>query len=56
MAFIDWALPVIIIVGLVLAIIAKATGETLGEILSDLKDFFSEKKDDVQDTTIGVYN
>lgn len=56
MAWIDYAIPILVVGGLVLAIIAKATNETLGEILSDIKDFFVEKKEDVSDNTIGVYD
>ena len=55
MAFIDYALPLIIIGGLVLAIWAKVSGQTVGDLLRDLVDFFNEKKEDTAETTMGVY-
>jgi len=55
MPVLDWLIPIIIIVALALAVLAKATGETLGEILNDIKEFFVGKAEDVQENTMGVY-
>mgnify|MGYP001420559823 CR=1 FL=1 len=55
MALLDWLIPLIVIVGLVLAVLAKATGETLGEIFTDIKDLFADKTEVVTDGTIGNY-
>jgi len=55
MAFIDYALPIIIIVGLILAIWAKTSGQTIGDLLRDLVSFFEEKKEDTQENIMGVY-
>jgi hypothetical protein len=50
------ALPIVIIGGLVIAIICKSTGQTLPELLSGIKDFMVDKKDDVQDSGLGNYS
>lgn len=55
MAVLDWLIPLIIILALALAVIAAATKQTLGEILTDIREFFAGHAEEVKDTTIGVY-
>lgn len=57
MTWVDWALPTIIIVGLILIIWARVSGQTITELFRDLRDFFSEKREDIEEKTdIGIYD
>lgn len=58
MAWIDWALPTIIVVGLILAVWAKTSGQTIMDLMRDIADFISEKKEETAETTanIGIYD
>lgn len=56
MSLVDYILPIVIVGGLVLTIICKATGQTVPELFRDIKDFFTEVKEDSEDEFIGVYD
>jgi hypothetical protein len=45
---VDWLVAVVIIIGLILAIWAKVSQQTIVELLSDIKDMVQNKKEDVQ--------
>lgn len=45
----DGLIAVLIIVGLILAIWAKISQQTITELLSDIKDMIQNKKEDAQD-------
>jgi hypothetical protein len=45
---VDWLVAVVIIIGLILAIWAKVSQQTIVELLSDIKDMLQDKKEDVQ--------
>ena len=55
MPVLDVILPILIIAGLILAIWAKASGQTIGDLFRDMADFFSDKKEETQETMMGVY-
>lgn len=46
----DWVIAVLIIVGLILAIWAKISQQTIKELLADLVDLVREKKEDNLDS------
>ena len=45
----DWIIAVVIIVGLVLAIWARISHQSIPELLSGLRDFFVETKEGVEE-------
>lgn len=51
----DGIIGVVIIVGLVLAIWAKVSQQTITELLRDLRDIMSEKKEEVVEKATVVY-
>jgi len=52
----SWIIPVIIILGLILAIWAKVSGQTIMDLFRDIGDFINEKKEDSVERTIGIYD
>jgi hypothetical protein len=52
----SWIIPVIIILGLILAIWAKVSGQTIMDLFRDIGDFINEKKEDSVERTIGIYS
>lgn len=52
---INWILPVLIIGGLIIIVYCKATGQTLGEMLHELRDFFAERKEEIAESRLGNY-
>lgn len=42
----DWLISASIIIGLILIIIARVTGQTIVELLRDIRDFLRESKED----------
>lgn len=51
----DGIIGVVIIVGLVLAIWAKVSQQTITELLRDIRDIMSEKKEEVVEKATVVY-
>ena len=56
MAFLDIALPLLIIGGLILAVWAAVSKQTVGEVLQDISDFISDKKNDGEEAVVGIYD
>jgi len=46
MAFIDTILTVAIVLGILLVVIARISGQTIVELFRDLSDFLKEKKEE----------
>lgn len=46
MASADWIISIVIIVGLILAVWARVSRQTIGELLRDIGDYFREKKEE----------
>ncbi|GBE19355.1 hypothetical protein BMS3Abin17_00078 [archaeon BMS3Abin17] len=45
----DFAISIIIILGFILALWARLSGQTIGELLRDMKDFFTDTAEDAGD-------
>jgi hypothetical protein len=50
----DWIISVAIIFSLILVIWAKVAHQTIPELLRDLKDLFTESKDEISERGQGV--
>lgn len=50
----EWLISASIIIGLILAIWARMTRQSIGEVLTGIKDFIIETKEGVQDTGEGI--
>lgn len=55
MAFLDIVLPIIIIVGLILAIWAIVSKQSVVDVMRDIFDFVAEKKEEGEEVAIGIY-
>lgn len=51
----DWIISAVIIIALVLAIWARISKQTIPELIGDLKDRFTEKKEDVVEMGVDIY-
>ena len=51
----DWLISFSIIIGLILAIWAKLSQQTIGELLRDIREFLSEMRSGAQEKVIEVY-
>lgn len=51
----DWVIAVTLILGLILAIWARISQQTIVELLRDIREFLGEKREDVQDRAIDIY-
>lgn len=51
-SWLDWALPVLIIGGLVLAIWAKVSQQTITELLRDIRDMMQDKQEEATEVYV----
>lgn len=55
MAFYEYLIPIVVVGGLLIIVICKATNQTLPELLEGLRDFIWGVPDEAKEITMGNY-